>query len=152
MIKTFLKQFCLSFRMSSLHLRLNHTGSGNLPPRPTWCSVQQWGPSRRRWECLRRRASSAHCCLTEAIPGKSAFLFSPSKHHRLASSRRIVSSRFRGQERGFALQSLLVALLTCQGQLWGLASRPATTLLCTGGTAGTPQPLAGNQVCKDRRE
>lgn len=91
-IKTCLKRFCLSFRMSSPHLRLNHTGSGNLPPRPTWCSVQQWGPSRRRWECLRRRASSAHCCLTEATPGKSAFLFSPSKHRTLASSRRISSS------------------------------------------------------------
>lgn len=30
----------------------------------TWCSVQQWGPSQRRWGCLHRRASSAHCCLT----------------------------------------------------------------------------------------
>lgn len=37
-------------------------------------------------------------------------------------------------------------VLTCQGQLWGLASSPATTRLSTGGTVGRPQPQAGTTL------
>ena len=35
--------------------------------------------------------------------------------------------------------------LTCQGQLWGLTSSPATTLLSTGGKVGRPHPQAGTK-------
>lgn len=35
--------------------------------------------------------------------------------------------------------------ITCQGQLWGRASSPFTTLLVSGGTAGVPHPKTTNQ-------